>query len=85
MLINTSIVKIKYVNSGNISDICNKLNFTTNYTYFTTNDTHFIKKYTKKYNFNTFGGMVPPQDLSISDLGPATGSMLILVNMYVLW
>ena len=30
------IVKIKCVNSGNISDICNKLNFTTNYTYTTT-------------------------------------------------
>ncbi len=33
------IVKIKYVNSDNISDICDKLNITTNYTHFTTTDT----------------------------------------------
>ena len=39
------IVKIKCVNSGNISDICDKLNFTTSYTHFTTN-INFIKIYT---------------------------------------
>jgi hypothetical protein len=27
-----SVVKLKCVNSGNISDICDKLNFTINYT-----------------------------------------------------
>ena len=32
------IVKIKYVNSGRIYDICDKINFITNYTYFTTPD-----------------------------------------------
>ena len=41
------VVKIKCVNSSNISDICDKLNLTTNYTHFTTMDTH-IHKY---YNF----------------------------------
>jgi hypothetical protein len=30
------IIKIKYVNSNNISDICDKLKLTTYYTYFTT-------------------------------------------------
>ena len=41
------IVKIKCVSSGNISDSCDKLNFTTKYTQFTTTDTHFIKTRTK--------------------------------------
>jgi hypothetical protein len=51
VVINVSIiVKIKCVNSGKISDICDKLNFTTNYTHFTTTDTHFIKTH-KYYNF----------------------------------
>ena len=36
------VVKTKCVNSGNMSDICDKLNYTTNYTYFTTTNTHFI-------------------------------------------
>ena len=36
------VVKIKCVNSGRISDICDKVNFTTNYTNFTTSDIHFI-------------------------------------------
>ena len=40
------VVKIKCVNSGNISDICDKLKYTTNYTHCTTTDTHFIKKHT---------------------------------------
>ena len=39
------IVKIKCVNSGNISDICNKLNFTTNYIY--------LPKHTQKLQFLT--------------------------------
>ncbi len=32
------VVKIKYVNSSKISDSCDKINFTINYTYFTTLD-----------------------------------------------
>ena len=40
------IVKIKCVNSGNMSEICDKLKFTTTDTYFTTTDTHFIKVHT---------------------------------------
>jgi hypothetical protein len=32
------IVKINYMNSNRISDICDKVNFTTNYTHFTTPD-----------------------------------------------
>ena len=38
------IVKIKYVNSCRISDICNKVNFITNYTHFTTLD-NILSKY----------------------------------------
>ncbi len=34
-------IKIKCMKSDYISNICDKLNFTTNYTHFTTNDTHF--------------------------------------------
>ena len=37
------VIKIKCVNSDRINDICNKINFTTNYTYFTIPDIHFIK------------------------------------------
>jgi hypothetical protein len=70
------VVKIKCVNSSNISDICDKLNFTINYTYFTTTNTHFIKKHTKITIFDTFNGMVPPRDLSISVL--TVGSQNIL-------
>ena len=44
------IVKIKCVNSDRISNICDKVNFTTNYTFFTTPDIHFIKTH-KYYNF----------------------------------
>ena len=43
---------------GRISDICDKVNFTTNYTHFTTPDIHFILTHTifyqnihKYYNF----------------------------------
>ena len=39
------VVKIKCVNSGKISDICDKVNFTTNYTYFTTSD-NILSKHT---------------------------------------
>jgi hypothetical protein len=37
------VVKTKYVNFGNMSDICSKLDFTINYILFTTTDTIFIK------------------------------------------
>jgi hypothetical protein len=37
------VVKIKWVNSGNMIDICDKLKFITNYTNFTTIDINFIK------------------------------------------
>ncbi len=60
------VVKIKCVNSGNISDICNKLNFTTNYIYFTTTDKEYIKTHINIIIFYTFGRTVPPWDLSIS-------------------
>jgi hypothetical protein len=53
------VVKIKCVNSGNISDICDKLNFTTNYT-------NFIKIHINITIFDKFGGMVPLRDLRIS-------------------
>ena len=62
------IIKIKYVNSGNISDICDKLNFITNYTYFTTIDIYFIKTHINIIIFDTFYGTVPLQDLCISDI-----------------
>ena len=61
------VVKIKCMNSGRISDICYKVNFTTNYTHCTTTDTHCIKTHTNITIFDTFGRMVPPWDLSISD------------------
>ena len=48
------VVKIKCVNSGRISDICDKVNFTTNYIHFTTLDIHFIKTHTNITIFNTF-------------------------------
>ena len=44
------VVKIKCVNSGKISDICDKLNFTINYKYVTTTNTYYIKKHIY-YNF----------------------------------
>ena len=58
------VVKIKYVNSGNISDICDKLNFTTNYTHVITTDTDFIKTHTNITIFYTFD---TPRDLSSSN------------------
>jgi hypothetical protein len=67
------VVKIKYVNSGRISDICDKVNFSTNYTQFITSDIHFITQHTTFYKiltniiiFDTFGRMVPQRDLRIS-------------------
>ena len=45
------VIKIKCVNSSNMSDNCDKLNFITNYTYFTITDTHFIKKKHTYYKF----------------------------------
>ena len=45
------IVKIKCVNTSNISDICDKRNFITNYTHFTTTDTHFYQNIHIYYNF----------------------------------
>jgi hypothetical protein len=47
------VVKIKCVNSSNISDICDKLNITTNHIHFTITKTHFIKTHTK-LQFFTF-------------------------------
>jgi hypothetical protein len=48
------VIKIKCVNSNNISDICNKFNFTTNYTYFTITNTNFIKTHINIIIFDTF-------------------------------
>jgi hypothetical protein len=45
------VVKIKCVNSGNMSDICDKLNFIINYIHFTIIDTDFIKRTHTYYNF----------------------------------
>ena len=52
------VVKIKCVNFGRFSDICDKVNFTANYTQFTTPDIYCIKTHTifyqnthKYYNF----------------------------------
>ncbi len=52
------IVKIKCVNFGNISDSCDKLNFTISYTHFTTTNTNFIKTYTNIIIFDIFYGTV---------------------------
>ena len=52
------IVKIKYVNSGNLSDIYDKFNFTTNYIHCITTDTYFIKKHTHIIIFDTYNGTV---------------------------
>ena len=53
------VVKIKCVNSDNISDICNKFNLTTNYTYLQ-QLTHSLSKHTNNTIFETFDRMVPP-------------------------
>ena len=62
------IVKIKYVNFGNISNIYDKLNFITNYTYFTIIDIYIIKTHISIIIFDTFYGTFPPQNLCISDI-----------------
>ena len=59
------VVKIKYINSGRICDICYKVNFTTNYTH-TTLDKHFIKTDINIIIFDTFEGTVLLRDLRIS-------------------
>ena len=61
------VVKIKRVNSGNINDICDKLNFITNYAHVITTDTHLIKTHTNITIFDTFDGTVLLWDLSSSD------------------
>ena len=43
-------VKIKCMNYGRINSICDKVNFTTNYTYVTTSD-NIISKYTQLLQF----------------------------------
>jgi hypothetical protein len=52
------VIKIKYMNSGNINDICYKLKFTTSYTYFTIKNTNFIKTHINIIILNTFDGTV---------------------------
>jgi hypothetical protein len=58
------IIKIKYVNFDNISDICDKFYFTTIYKYFIITDTQYIKKHTH---------IIISRDLSISDGGYMRG------------
>ena len=45
--------KTKCMNSCDISDICGKLNVTTNYRHYTTKDTHVIKQNTQHTIFDT--------------------------------
>ena len=59
------VVKPKYVNFGNMSNICGKLNFITNYTHVITIDTHLIKTHSF-YNFWCQWQDSPLQDLRIS-------------------
>jgi hypothetical protein len=47
------VVKIKCMNSGRISDVCDKLTLLQNYTHFTTPDRHFIKIHTNITIFDT--------------------------------
>ena len=44
------------MNSSNMSDICEKLNFITNHTYVTIDDIHFIKKHIHLIIFDTCNG-----------------------------
>jgi hypothetical protein len=61
------VVKIKCVNSNNISDICDKLiKLYYKLHTFTITDIHFIKTHTKITNFEIFNGTILPWDLSIS-------------------
>ncbi len=59
------VVKLKCVNSGNMNDICDKLNFTKNYTHYPIY-TYFITKNTDITIFNTYNGTVSLWNLSIS-------------------
>ena len=56
------IVKIKYVNSDSMSDICDKLNFTINYTQYTTTDKTFIRKHINLIMFDTRNGTLESLD-----------------------
>ena len=51
------LVKIKCVNFGNTTDICDKHNFTIKYTYFTIIDTYLLK-HTYFIKINTVAGPV---------------------------
>ena len=53
------VVKIKYVNSDRISNIYDKVNFTTNYTHFITSDIYYIKTHINIIIFDIFDGTVP--------------------------
>jgi hypothetical protein len=64
------VVKIKCVNTDRISVICDKVNFTTNYTHFTTSDISFIKTHTNSTMFNTFGETILQQNLRICPRSP---------------
>ena len=60
------VVKIKCVNSGRISDICDKVNFTTKLHTFYQNTNNILSKHTNIIIFNTFDGTVLLRDLRIS-------------------
>jgi hypothetical protein len=75
------VVKVKCVNSGNISDICDKLNFTTSYIHFTTTNTNFIKTHTNITIFDTFSGTVPLRDLRISHLSDMKQKGLVIIEI----
>ena len=62
------VVKIKYMNSGRVGDICYKVNFTRYYTHFTTPNMHFIKTHTNITIFYIFDRTVPQRDLRISQI-----------------
>ena len=62
------VVKIKCVNYGRISDICDKINFTTNYTHFP--NIYFIKTHTNITMFDTFGETILQWNLRISPCSP---------------
>ena len=61
------VVKIKWVNSGRINDICDKVNFI-NYTHFITPDIYFIKIHIKITIFDIFDGTIPQRNLRISEV-----------------
>ena len=55
-----------YVKKQICIDICDKVSFSTNYTYFTTTNIHFIKTYINIKIFDTFDRIVPWWDWRIS-------------------